>query len=177
MFGDFAFFLFYFFGGLVFSIATCTVKLSIRRMLPFKKENRKKYLKVAKKKYKYRTRKEVHPCEVRIRPNIICHLHRLALLFPFLFRCAPLIPPFHLPVVAVFSFFSGEVSRTEEMAQKKGPRVSEDPEELSHVPLQAILLADSFAQKFRPITLERPKVSKSHPPFFLFSSLFNSFSS
>jgi translation initiation factor eIF-2B subunit epsilon len=26
------------------------------------------------------------------------------------------------------------------------------------VPLQAVLLADSFAQKFRPITLERPKV-------------------
>lgn len=44
------------------------------------------------------------------------------------------------------------------MAQKKGSRASEDAEELSHVPLQAVLLADSFAQKFRPITLERPKV-------------------
>ncbi|CAM8898425.1 unnamed protein product [Rhodiola kirilowii] len=44
-------------------------------------------------------------------------------------------------------------------AQKKsGVRDSEDPEDLARVPLQAILLADSFAQKFRPITLERPKV-------------------
>ncbi|PON73954.1 UDP-3-O-[3-hydroxymyristoyl] glucosamine N-acyltransferase LpxD [Parasponia andersonii] len=44
-------------------------------------------------------------------------------------------------------------------AQKKGAsRVSEDPEELTRVPLQAILLADSFATTFRPITLERPKV-------------------
>ncbi|KAJ7978051.1 Translation initiation factor eIF-2B subunit epsilon [Quillaja saponaria] len=44
-------------------------------------------------------------------------------------------------------------------AQRKGAtRVSEDPEELSRVPLQAILLADSFTTKFRPITLERPKV-------------------
>jgi hypothetical protein len=43
--------------------------------------------------------------------------------------------------------------------QRKGAnRVSEDPEELTRVPLQAILLADSFATKFRPITLERPKV-------------------
>ncbi|XP_034699260.1 translation initiation factor eIF-2B subunit epsilon-like isoform X1 [Vitis riparia] len=45
------------------------------------------------------------------------------------------------------------------MVQRKGStRVLEDAEELVHVPLQAILLADSFAQKFRPITLERPKV-------------------
>ncbi|KAA8536938.1 hypothetical protein F0562_029416 [Nyssa sinensis] len=47
------------------------------------------------------------------------------------------------------------------MVQKKGgaTRVSEDAEEdLARVPLQGILLADSFAQKFRPITLERPKV-------------------
>ncbi|KAL6989544.1 hypothetical protein U1Q18_015295 [Sarracenia purpurea var. burkii] len=46
------------------------------------------------------------------------------------------------------------------VAQKKGSsRVSEDAEdELGRVPLQAILLADSFAQNFRPITLERPKV-------------------
>lgn len=44
-------------------------------------------------------------------------------------------------------------------AQKKGAsRGSEDPEELARVPLQAILLADSFTTKFRPITLERPKV-------------------
>ncbi|KAG1361504.1 hypothetical protein COCNU_09G009670 [Cocos nucifera] len=46
------------------------------------------------------------------------------------------------------------------MAQKKGHRSSssDDPEELARVPLQAVLLADSFATKFRPITLERPKV-------------------
>jgi hypothetical protein len=44
-------------------------------------------------------------------------------------------------------------------APKKGAtRFSEDPEELARVPLQAILLADSFTTKFRPITLERPKV-------------------
>ncbi|KAG8472866.1 hypothetical protein CXB51_034829 [Gossypium anomalum] len=45
-------------------------------------------------------------------------------------------------------------------AQKKGAtaRVSEDAEELARHPLQAILLADSFTTKFRPITLERPKV-------------------
>ncbi|KAF5739513.1 translation initiation factor eIF-2B subunit epsilon-like isoform X4 [Tripterygium wilfordii] len=44
-------------------------------------------------------------------------------------------------------------------APKKGAaRVTEDPEELTRTPLQAILLADSFATKFRPITLERPKV-------------------
>lgn len=45
------------------------------------------------------------------------------------------------------------------MAQKKTHRTSsDDPEELSRTALQAVLLADSFAQKFRPITLERPKV-------------------
>ncbi|KAK7397263.1 hypothetical protein VNO78_18430 [Psophocarpus tetragonolobus] len=44
-------------------------------------------------------------------------------------------------------------------AQKKsGARVSEEADELVRVPLQAILLADSFTTKFRPITLERPKV-------------------
>lgn len=48
-------------------------------------------------------------------------------------------------------------------AQKKSAaaaaaRLSDDPEELAHVPLQAVLLADSFTTKFRPITLERPKV-------------------
>ncbi|XP_060670590.1 uncharacterized protein LOC107419573 isoform X2 [Ziziphus jujuba] len=45
------------------------------------------------------------------------------------------------------------------VAHKKGAsRGSEEPEELARVPLQAILLADSFTTKFRPITLERPKV-------------------
>ncbi|XP_078447976.1 trimeric LpxA-like enzyme isoform X2 [Wolffia australiana] len=45
------------------------------------------------------------------------------------------------------------------MAHKKGGRgPGDDPDELARVPLQAILLADSFTQKFRPITLERPKV-------------------
>ncbi|KAI0512302.1 hypothetical protein KFK09_012941 [Dendrobium nobile] len=45
------------------------------------------------------------------------------------------------------------------MAQKKNHRTSsDDPEELTRTVLQAVLLADSFAQKFRPITLERPKV-------------------
>ncbi|GMI88829.1 hypothetical protein like AT2G34970 [Hibiscus trionum] len=45
-------------------------------------------------------------------------------------------------------------------AQKKGAtaRVSEDSEVVAHHPLQAILLADSFTTKFRPITLERPRV-------------------
>ncbi|CAN0920557.1 Probable translation initiation factor eIF-2B subunit epsilon [Linum grandiflorum] len=44
-------------------------------------------------------------------------------------------------------------------AQKKGSiRVTEEPEELARSSLQAILLADSFTTKFRPITLERPKV-------------------
>lgn len=48
--------------------------------------------------------------------------------------------------------------------QRKGAaaRVSEDTEDLTRHPLQAILLADSFATKFRPITLERPKV-RAHP--------------
>ncbi|PIN21051.1 Translation initiation factor 2B, epsilon subunit (eIF-2Bepsilon/GCD6) [Handroanthus impetiginosus] len=41
----------------------------------------------------------------------------------------------------------------------KGGMGGEDAEEeLTRVPLQAILLADSFATLFRPITLERPKV-------------------
>ncbi|XP_042024310.1 translation initiation factor eIF-2B subunit epsilon-like isoform X1 [Salvia splendens] len=48
------------------------------------------------------------------------------------------------------------------MVAKKGSRggaAGEDAgEELSRDPLQAILLADSFATLFRPITLERPKV-------------------
>ncbi|KAK4282850.1 hypothetical protein QN277_014177 [Acacia crassicarpa] len=42
--------------------------------------------------------------------------------------------------------------------KKSGVKVSEEAEELARVPLQAILLADSFTTKFRPITLERPKV-------------------
>lgn len=44
------------------------------------------------------------------------------------------------------------------MVQRRVSRASEDAEELTHISLQAILLADSFATKFRPITLERPKV-------------------
>lgn len=62
--------------------------------------------------------------------------------------------------VVFFFFFTGFFWTG--MAQKKGSRVSEDAEVLPEVPLQAVLLADSFAQKFRPITLERPKVRKSH---------------
>ncbi|GAB2277186.1 hypothetical protein Dimus_011894 [Dionaea muscipula] len=42
--------------------------------------------------------------------------------------------------------------------REKPSRASDEPEDLAHVPLQAVLLADSFATKFRPITLERPKV-------------------
>ncbi|KAI4294766.1 hypothetical protein MLD38_040912 [Melastoma candidum] len=44
--------------------------------------------------------------------------------------------------------------------KKSAPKTSssDDPEELARVPLQAVLLADSFTTKFRPITLERPKV-------------------
>ncbi|WOL19902.1 translation initiation factor eIF-2B subunit epsilon isoform X1 [Canna indica] len=48
------------------------------------------------------------------------------------------------------------------MAQKKGQRggggAADDAEVVARVPLQAVLLADSFNLKFRPITLERPKV-------------------
>ncbi|KAG6468301.1 hypothetical protein ZIOFF_072927 [Zingiber officinale] len=49
------------------------------------------------------------------------------------------------------------------MAQKKGQRgatsvAADDSEVVSRVPLQAVLLADSFNLRFRPITLERPKV-------------------
>uniref|UniRef100_A0A1D1ZLT2 Putative translation initiation factor eIF-2B subunit epsilon n=1 Tax=Anthurium amnicola TaxID=1678845 RepID=A0A1D1ZLT2_9ARAE len=46
------------------------------------------------------------------------------------------------------------------MSQRRGStRASgDDPDELARVPLQAVLLADSFTQKFQPITLERPKV-------------------
>lgn len=44
------------------------------------------------------------------------------------------------------------------MVAKKGSRGEEAEEELTRVPLQSIILADSFATLFRPITLERPKV-------------------
>ncbi|XP_059312141.1 uncharacterized protein LOC132063565 [Lycium ferocissimum] len=45
------------------------------------------------------------------------------------------------------------------MVAKKGGNKGEDTEEeLARAPLQAIILADSFTTKFRPITLERPKV-------------------
>ncbi|KAH7373534.1 hypothetical protein KP509_17G061000 [Ceratopteris richardii] len=44
------------------------------------------------------------------------------------------------------------------MAVKKGGKAVDVADDETPVPLQAILLADSFAQKFRPITLERPKV-------------------
>lgn len=44
------------------------------------------------------------------------------------------------------------------MAVKKSGKAAEVADDETPVPLQAILLADSFAQKFRPITLERPKV-------------------
>lgn len=45
-----------------------------------------------------------------------------------------------------------------EMAQKRAARRAEVADDEADVPLQAILLADSFAQQFRPITDERPKV-------------------
>ncbi|KAL6498836.1 hypothetical protein OROGR_028383 [Orobanche gracilis] len=48
------------------------------------------------------------------------------------------------------------------MVAKKGSKGgtggADADEELTRAPLQAILLADSFATLFRPITLERPKV-------------------
>lgn len=52
------------------------------------------------------------------------------------------------------------------MSQKKsrsrgggGAAAGDDHEDLARPPpLQAVLLADSFTLKFRPITLERPKV-------------------
>lgn len=42
-------------------------------------------------------------------------------------------------------------------------------EELARTPLQAIILADSFTTKFRPITLERPKVTFQYPYLLLLS--------
>lgn len=44
------------------------------------------------------------------------------------------------------------------MAQKRGSKLAEVADDEVVVPLQAVLLADSFTQKFRPITMERPKV-------------------
>lgn len=49
------------------------------------------------------------------------------------------------------------------MAKKGGKPVTEIADDEVHVPLQAVLLADSFTQKFRPITLERPKVRECNP--------------
>jgi hypothetical protein len=54
---------------------------------------------------------------------------------------------------------------------KKGARTTEMADYEVHVPLQAVLLADSFAQKFRPITLERPKVRFPMSTFSLFPKL------
>jgi hypothetical protein len=54
------------------------------------------------------------------------------------------------------------------MSQKKsrgGGGAGDDSEDLTRPPpLQAVLLADSFTQKFRPITLERPKVPRPGNP-------------
>ncbi|KAI3825859.1 hypothetical protein L1987_07550 [Smallanthus sonchifolius] len=44
------------------------------------------------------------------------------------------------------------------MGAKKGGKQEDAVEDMPHVPLKAILLADSFNTNFRPITLERPKV-------------------
>lgn len=41
------------------------------------------------------------------------------------------------------------------MASKKSSALADED---ANVPLQAVVLADSFTQKFRPITMERPKV-------------------
>jgi translation initiation factor eIF-2B subunit epsilon len=55
---------------------------------------------------------------------------------------------------------------------KKVARTTEMADYEVHVPLQAVLLADSFAQKFRPITLERPKVRFPMSTFLPFSHNF-----
>jgi translation initiation factor eIF-2B subunit epsilon len=46
------------------------------------------------------------------------------------------------------------------MAKRGGKQLVRDmAEDIEvHVPLQAVVLADSFTTKFRPITLEKPKV-------------------
>ncbi|KAG6557805.1 hypothetical protein Mapa_000572 [Marchantia paleacea] len=44
------------------------------------------------------------------------------------------------------------------MALKRATRATDIGDDEADVPLQAVLLADSFAQQFRPITDERPKV-------------------
>lgn len=61
-------------------------------------------------------------------------------------------------------------------AQRKGAsRVSDDHEELARVSLQAVLLADSFTTKFRPITLERPKVYSWKPEVFIWNHIWYAF--
>uniref|UniRef100_A0A453Q0H8 Translation initiation factor eIF2B subunit epsilon n=3 Tax=Aegilops tauschii subsp. strangulata TaxID=200361 RepID=A0A453Q0H8_AEGTS len=59
--------------------------------------------------------------------------------------------PQPLPVAAAAAAMSQKKSRG-------GAAAGDDADELSRSPLQAVLLADSFTLKFRPITLERPKV-------------------
>lgn len=63
------------------------------------------------------------------------------------------------------------------VAKKGGGRGGADDaeEELARIPLQAIVLADSFTTKFRPITLERPKVkpSPSYKSIFFFPCIFS----
>ena len=56
------------------------------------------------------------------------------------------------------------------MSHKKslgGAATGDDPDELSRSPLQAVLLAHSFTLKFRPITLELPKVLHPAPKPYL----------
>ncbi len=69
-------------------------------------------------------------------------------------------------------FFSTESGRDWKGMAKKGARTTEMADYEVHVPLQAVLLADSFAQKFRPITLERPKVRFPMSTFSLFPTIF-----
>lgn len=56
------------------------------------------------------------------------------------------------------------------MAKKGGKQLARDmsiAEDIEvHVPLQAVVLADSFTQKFRPITLEKPKVMPAAALYF-----------
>lgn len=47
------------------------------------------------------------------------------------------------------------------MAKKGVKAVTEVADDEVRVPLQAVVLADSFTQKFRPITLEKPKVRRT----------------
>lgn len=60
------------------------------------------------------------------------------------------------------------------VAKKGGSRggmggADDAEEELARTPLQAIIFADSFTTKFRPITLERPKVTLLSIPLTDFS--------